>query len=644
MQAARQMHARMVEINETDSTILRCMRQAGWFRFRPDSQGLLQDCGSQSWCQSFPEGSDKLGSQYLQDRSRWVEAGKVLPFSEEERKAVQAGSHFEAEASYLLSQEGLQTGFALDLKPGANLLAETERELRQVMLQQLHPSQRRQLFDRQVANTTSQEKPEKREQKRKKLKNSKKDRVRRKLLQKWREKQGSKTAQKELLSVVPTLGKTDKKKAKKRKKTDSKKPSAADKPSSKKHEAHKKKRERQQRAADRQEAFADAAVEGALFGKTARVIGDMAPASLRGLEVVCRKQTDSHVLVQQTDRQEWVEQADISLDVGARLFPLQPDIQSFPAVAARQEAAALGDLQLYSFGDLLTDSQVLAGIREMSYRLSAGSQPDSLCLLLPAEAKLLLRQGAAGLKAETASLLQDRERASLHIAVVQSQPPRHWSLLVLEKPRGSQTVSKVRYYDTLPGPASYKEASGVLKVLLQAARQEQQPLPAPVSKLRQSDGFSCGLWVLLYLEQEWRRWLGEPPQALPTDIQVRSSQLNRWLQCLLRTRELARLERQTDSSATPESQPAQHKAGSTAPDEPPPMPPPAGPPPETDSDQLDKTFGCEKCGFMLAGCMLCSPKLYAKYSQSQKVKAKAKAKAKAEPKAAKAKAKSKSKP
>ena len=174
------------------------------------------------------------------------------------------------------------------------------------MLQQLHPSQRRQLFDRQVASTTSQEKPEKREQKRKKLKNSKKDRVRRKLLQKWREKQGSKTAQKELLSVVPTLGKTDKKKAKKRKKTDSKKPSAADKPSSKKHEAHKKKRERQQRAADRQEAFADAAVQGALFGKTARVVGDT--------RFVCRK-------------------------VGVRVFPLQLDYDSFPAVAAREEAA-----------------------------------------------------------------------------------------------------------------------------------------------------------------------------------------------------------------------------------------------------------------------------------------------------------------
>ncbi|CAE7903126.1 unnamed protein product [Symbiodinium microadriaticum] len=354
--------------------------------YRTGQQDILQDCGSQSWCQSFPEGSDKLGSQYLQDRSRWVEAG-------------------------------LQTGSALDFKPGSK---------------HHEPEEAREA-----------------EQKRKKLNNSKKDRVRRKLFQKWREKQGSKTARKELLSVVPTIGKTDKKKAKKKKKkTDSKKPSAADKPSSKKHEAQKEKRKMRQRAADRQEAVADAAVEGALFGKTARVVGDTAPGSLRGLEVVCRKQTDSHVLVECQDRQEWVEQADISLDVGVRVFPLQLDYDSFPAVAAREEAAALG----------------------------------------------------------------------------------------------SQTVSKVRYYDTLPGPASYKEASGVLKVLLQAARQEQQPLPAPVSKLRQSDGFNCGLWVLLYLEQEWRRWLGESPLALQTNLQARSRQLNRWLQCLLRTRQLVRQE------------------------------------------------------------------------------------------------------
>ena len=35
------------------------------------------------------------------------------------------------------------------------------------------------------------------------------------------------------------------------------------------------------------------AVEGGLFGKNARVVGDTAAGSVRGLEVVCRKQTRS---------------------------------------------------------------------------------------------------------------------------------------------------------------------------------------------------------------------------------------------------------------------------------------------------------------------------------------------------------------
>lgn len=635
LQAARQMHSRMVELNEKESTILRCMRQAGWFRFRPDSQGLLQDCGSQSWCQNMPEGSDKLGSEHLKDRSRWVdETGRVRPFSEEEKKAVQTGMAFETEASYLLNQEGLQTGFVLDFKPGARLLAQTEKELQSVMLQQLHPSERRRLFQKEVAATTSQLKPDRKEQKKKKLKNSKKDKARRKLLKKWRESQGSKTAQQELASVVPAVGqKSNKTASKKGKKAgDSSKPSAADKPSSRRHRAAWKQKERQQRAADRPEAFADAAVEGALLGKQARVIGDTAADCLRGQEVLCGKQTDSQVLVEWNNAQHWVLQADITLHVGDRQFPLHLDYENFPAVAAKEEAAALKDLQLYSHGDLLTDSQLQAGIREMSCRLSGGSQPDSLCLLLPAEAKLLVQQGVQALKAEAVEALQDNQKAALCLAVVQSQPPRHWSLLVLEKPRGSEAVCKVRYYDTLPGQASYKEARAVLKVLLQAASQKHQPLPAPVSELRQSDGFSCGLWVLLYVEQEWRRWLREPPQAVQTDLKARSSQLNRWLQCLLRTRQLVQLQ-------------AQQKTDSSDPAEPPPMPPPAGPPPaqtdsEKDSAQKDTTekaeivFGCAECGWVLAGCMRCSQyRKSASQLQTVKAKAKPKTKAKAEPKA-----------
>ena len=184
---------------------------------------------------TFPEAAtniDKLVSDHLKKGSRWVdETGRVVPFSEEEKKAVETSQAFESEASYLLNQEGLQTGFVLDFKPGAKL-AQTERQLREVVLQQ--------------------RKPEQQEQKGKKLKNSKMDKVRRKLLQKWRENKGSKTARKELLSVVPRVGPKDKNKKKGKKPSDSSKPSAVDKPSSQKHRLDWKKKERQQRAAGRQ--------------------------------------------------------------------------------------------------------------------------------------------------------------------------------------------------------------------------------------------------------------------------------------------------------------------------------------------------------------------------------------------------------
>ncbi|OLQ06356.1 hypothetical protein AK812_SmicGene10378 [Symbiodinium microadriaticum] len=111
-----------------------------------------------------------------------------------------------AEASYLLNQEGLHTGFVLDFKPAAKLLAHTERQLREVVegttsgatIFQVFDSSPRgsgllfqddgvlrawslsllgwhQLQEMVERRCKYQRKPEQQEQKRKKLKNSKKD-------------------------------------------------------------------------------------------------------------------------------------------------------------------------------------------------------------------------------------------------------------------------------------------------------------------------------------------------------------------------------------------------------------------------------------------------------------------------------------
>ncbi|CAE7738776.1 unnamed protein product [Symbiodinium sp. CCMP2592] len=427
LEAARQMHARMVQLNE------------------------LQDCGSQKWCLDFPEGNAKLGSDHLRDRSRWVDkTGKVLPWTEADSKTFDESKAFEPEATYLLGQTGIHLSFRA--KP--NLLAQSERELREVILRQVHPNQRRRLFQEQVDQTTSQTKTEKQQKKEKRLKNAKQDRKRRKLLKEWRQQQANKTKKQALLSVA--------KKAQRR--------------------------------------AAEPGSEGHLHGKQARVIGDLAPQTLLGKIVVCGKQTDSQVLINADGFHEWVSHTDITLDVRDRQFALVLDIDSFPSAAASEEAAASAkDLRLYKRAELLTDSQLQAGIREMSYRFSHGAEPASLCVLQPAEAKQLIQTHTLKAAAKTAMDSQ----AGLVLAVVQSQPPKHWSLLVVETVRDSPEA-KVRYYDTLPGEAAYKEVSAVLKVLLQTAKKQAQPLPAPVSLLRQTEGFSCGLWVLLYLEQEPR--------------------------------------------------------------------------------------------------------------------------------------------
>ncbi|CAE7738226.1 unnamed protein product [Symbiodinium sp. CCMP2592] len=297
LEAARQMHARMVQLNETEKTVVRCMRQGDWFHFRPDSEGRLQDCGSQKWCLDFPEGNAKLGGDHLRDRSRWVDkTGKVLPWTEADSKTFDESKAFEPEATYLLGQTGIHLSFRA--KP--NLLAQSERELREVILRQVHPNQRRRLFQEQVDQTTSQTKTEKQQKKEKRLKNAKQDRKRRKLLKEWRQQQANKTKKQALLSVVPKVGQ---KKAKKKASKGDKKPS-------------------------------EPGSEGHLHGKQARVIGDLAPQTLLGKIVVCGKQTDSQVLINADGFHEWVSHTDITLDVRDRQFPLVLDFESFPNAAA----------------------------------------------------------------------------------------------------------------------------------------------------------------------------------------------------------------------------------------------------------------------------------------------------------------------
>ena len=165
----------------------------------------------------------------------------------------------------------------------------------------------------------------------------------------------------------------------------------------------------------------------------------------------------------------------------------------------------------------------------------------------------------------------------------------------------------------------YEAASQTLRLLLQAAQVERQPLPAPANaSFRQSDGFSCGLWALAFLEQEWRLWQGEAPQALDRDLPSKAQRLNRFIQFVLRAKELkaAKESALSGSQAEPE----------------PPLPPPSQPPPDPPAGHdkpASPTYGCSRCNGSKTGCLDCNPAKMLRWAINKEKKDKQKAEAKA---------------
>jgi len=116
------------------------------------------------------------------------------------------------------------------------------------------------------------------------------------------------------------------------------------------------------------------------------VVGDtVVPASLRGQLVQLLQQTDTDVQVQAASGQHWVSQADVTTDCWDKIWPDFIDLAELSPKTLQEEEQHLKDLAVYRHGDLLTDSQLQAGLREVSLRLSDGGQPAGLHVLLPAQ-------------------------------------------------------------------------------------------------------------------------------------------------------------------------------------------------------------------------------------------------------------------
>ena len=143
VQAALSMHAQMVEQNRIENAVIRTSRQAGWLHFRPDiRKKQMLPADNEPWAKKFSEGSDRIGSDFLQLRNAWYDVAtkQILPFSAEELEDPNLASGFQTEAQYLVDEISKQLhGIELDLSPGF-WSDESEKKILDAIYQ--HPAER----------------------------------------------------------------------------------------------------------------------------------------------------------------------------------------------------------------------------------------------------------------------------------------------------------------------------------------------------------------------------------------------------------------------------------------------------------------------------------------------------------------------
>ncbi len=365
-----------------------------------------------------------------------------------------------------------------------------------------------------------------------------------------------------------------------------------------------------------------AKADGPLVGQRVRLVSEATPATLKNSEQTVLKHwlKPGRVEVMAAGSLRQFSTGDIYVLTGKEVPGFEDKLPDLRKVvdSQKREAIALagGELQFVQTGQQLESPELQASWLEIVARLQ---QKDSetrkhlhwidctalqpaLCLpqvdLQPDKAELqeLLKVLAPVKASKTAELI---------LCPVHS--PGHWTLLSLEKAdTGAWTVT---FWDSLvPGSArGHTAASRTLAVLQTCLKPEGPELteaPQASCYVRQTDGWSCGVWVLQTAEMLVRQLRGEGRRAWSTTLADRVSQMNKWLASLKTWQNRQK----------------------------PPLPPPVGPPPHpvqpggeplplADPMPLPDKWGCSRCKHSQAGCDRCNPyKIRAKADRDNRKK------------------------
>ena len=192
------------------------------------------------------------------------------------------------------------------------------------------------------------------------------------------------------------------------------------------------------------------------------------------------------------------------------------------AVAVELYRKCGGDVMLVEQNSMVEAQTVQYAIRELMNRLPCAA----VRVMTPHECSSVFcldsEDGASG--AEQLALLQSELDQYTHIfALLHSHNPKHYTLLE-RSPSGDG--HQLRYWDSLrnPSASALKQAQCLVDKL-----QWGLQVPRPCNGRFQSDGWSCGLWCVQFLDEAVRKARNEPIHLVPVHIPSVIGRVNRWI-------------------------------------------------------------------------------------------------------------------
>ena len=210
--------------------------------------------------------------------------------------------------------------------------------------------------------------------------------------------------------------------------------------------------------------------------------------------------------------------------------PAALDYRSFPVEqratwqAELNVTAALDNLEIIALGQLVELQTIAAGLLEMAARLSGAD----VYILTPAETTSFTDASNEGDMQEGQlaqyQVILARVRSKLdecRLVLAAIHQPGHYTALAARRPTLEDGWTVIQS-DSLP-PS--------LDTVLYGQRvTEKLGLPQPTLREpqpRQRDGWSCGLWALRFVEEQWRQHRNEPLQLYPSPLGVVRARVDR---------------------------------------------------------------------------------------------------------------------